>query len=229
MPRPMPRAEDRLFGSDDTLPDTKIVDFWSWAFGDLCDDDIKGWFAEWMVAKLLGIPSVRRVSWANSDLITSDGVRIEVKSTAYWQSWKLVDEFGHTRPGPTHKLPEDRAIGFGGLQARDARTTSKSSDPPTHKSDLYVFAFQHETNPECWDALDLKQWEFYILPVEEVRKFATKRIGLIALRSKQEPLTAPAFSKIGRKLIAEVASARGTVLASPSSPPEPRDVRGFHG
>ncbi|MEO6924167.1 MAG: hypothetical protein ABI142_10105, partial [Bryocella sp.] len=49
-----------------------IADFRQWAFSDLCDDDIKGWFAEWMVAKLLLIPITRRISWANSDLIVGD-------------------------------------------------------------------------------------------------------------------------------------------------------------
>jgi len=185
-----------------------VLDFWAWALGDLCDDDVKGWFAEWMVARLLGVPTARRISWANSDLITREGVRIEVKSTSYWQSWKLIDEFGWQRSEPTHKVPEDRAIGFGGLQARDALATSKGSDTVMHKSDLYVFALQHEKDQERWNALDLAQWEFYMLPVDEVRRFTTTRIGLLALRAKQAPLSAAALSQVGRRMIAEVAAHR---------------------
>ena len=214
MSRPMPGAGDCLFGSDDTPINAKVEAFWSWALGDLCDDDVKGWFAEWMVAKLLSIPSARRISWANSDLITPEGVRIEIKSTSYWQSWKLVDEYGQPRPRPTHKLPQDRAIGFGGLQARDARTTSCQSDPVTYKSDLYVFAFQHEKDESRWNALDLAQWEFYILAVEDVCTIPTKRIGLAALRAKQNPLTAIAFARLGREMISAVATRRRTAEMS---------------
>ena len=108
----MPRAQDRLFGADALPENGTVMEFWAWALGDLCDDDVKGWFAEWLVAKLLGIPTPRRVSWANSDLITPQGVRIEVKSSSYWQSWKLIDEFGHPLPEPTHKLPQDRTIAW---------------------------------------------------------------------------------------------------------------------
>src|ERR1700689_4726483 len=100
MARPTYEPKNGLVGAGVTLQDSSLSDFWSWAFGDLCDDDIKGIFAEWMVLKLLGIPSERRISWANSDIITKDGVRIEVKATSHWQSWKLLDESGALRVPP---------------------------------------------------------------------------------------------------------------------------------
>ena len=84
---------DSLLGAA-SLKNTTLVDFWQWAFSDLCDDDLKGIFAEWLVHKLLGIESLRRVSWANSDVVTSSPgrVRLEVKATSYWQSWKVIDQ-----------------------------------------------------------------------------------------------------------------------------------------
>jgi hypothetical protein len=45
-------AEVRLT-SDAQLTASTLLDFWRWAFSDLCDDDIKGIFAEWMVITLL--------------------------------------------------------------------------------------------------------------------------------------------------------------------------------
>jgi len=83
VPRPMYKAEDSVKGNAPVLQSASLVDFWTWAFSDLCDDDLKGIFAEWLVMKLLDIPSVRRLSWANSDIITPDGVRIEVKASSY--------------------------------------------------------------------------------------------------------------------------------------------------
>lgn len=44
--------------------------------------------AEFLVASAIGIPtSGVRDSWAAYDLITADGLKIEVKSAAYLQSW----------------------------------------------------------------------------------------------------------------------------------------------
>jgi len=210
MPRLIPTHNTRLFG-DEKLPlDANLLDFWTWAFGDLCDDDVKGIFAEWMVAKLLGIPTKRRVSWANSDLITPDQVRIEVKSSAYWQSWKLVDEFGESYPKPIRECRNEDSIGFAGLQARDARTVSQPTDLVTYKADLYVFAFENERDPDCWNALDLSQWEFYVFPAEQLRQFVTtKRIRLGTLREHQgAPLNAERFVEVAKRLIAEIAARR---------------------
>ena len=73
-------ATDSLYW-EPVLPNATVLDFWRWGFGDLSDDDVKGFFAEWLVHKLLGVNSVRRVSWANSDVITPGKTRIEVKAT----------------------------------------------------------------------------------------------------------------------------------------------------
>lgn len=114
MPRSTYLPDDTLTGSNTELQSASLLHFWKWAFSDLCDDDIKGIFAEWLVLKLLGIPSVRRVSWANSDIITPDGVRIEIKSTSYWQSWKLLDEMGVLRPTALHPISPKTQIRFAG-------------------------------------------------------------------------------------------------------------------
>lgn len=58
------------------------------------DDGTKGDFAEWLVARLLGL-SVEPggyISGGNYDFDAADGITIEVKSSSYWQSWKLYDE-----------------------------------------------------------------------------------------------------------------------------------------
>jgi len=187
------QKDDVLVGINEPLERSSLLDFWSWAFSDLCDDDIKGIFAEWMVLKLLGIPSTRRVSWANSDLITKSEVGIEVKSTSYWQSWKLIDGFGKVREIPSHPLPPDAKIAFHGLMARDSTDVSVSSDKQTFKSKLYVFAFQHEKDWHRWNAMDLSQWEFYLVPS---RKLKYGSISLPSLQSLNKgPYTAVEFQE----------------------------------
>ncbi len=52
--------EDSVVGLEDEQ--VRVRDFWRWAFSDLCDDDLKGWYAEWIVSILLGIRTERRRS-----------------------------------------------------------------------------------------------------------------------------------------------------------------------
>lgn len=207
MARPTYKARNVLIGAGVTVQDSPLSDFWSWAFGDLCDDDVKGIFAEWMVLRLLGIPSTRRISWANSDIITQNGVRIEVKASSYWQSWKLLDESGKPRVPPLYYPISSRRSGvtFAGLKARDAVTVPDPSTKATFKSDIYVFAFQHEEEPELWNAMDLSQWEFYVLPVKKLENLGWGSVPLKKLHSMQEPMDAPTFVAKARELIEKAA------------------------
>ena len=199
---PPPNPNDKLLTSE-RLPNTAVVDFWQWAYGDLMEDTVKGVFAEWIVHKLLGVHSPRRVSWANSDVITPTGVRFEIKSTAFWQSWKLRNERGNIEVKPKHSTPlDDRKIRFQGLKARDS-TSPAFSDPRTFKSHFYIFAFQNERNPSNWNALDLAQWEFYLVNVTELERLGWASISLATLRSKFQCLSAPELSEAGRKAIAD--------------------------
>ena len=206
MAHPTNKASDALIGADVAVQSSSLLDFWRWAFGDLCDDDIKGIFAEWMVLKLLGIPSERRISWANSDIITKDKVRIEVKASSYWQSWKLLDESGKPRVPPLYPISSNRPkIAFGGLNARDAVVVPDLSIKAAFKSDIYIFAFQREEKPELWNAMDLSQWEFYVLPAKKLEDVGWRSVSLQKLRSEQAPMDAPTFVVKARELIDEVA------------------------
>jgi len=197
---------DSVLG-DAQLSEATVVGFWQWAFGDLCDDDIKGIFAEWLVHKLLHIQTLRRCSWANSDIITPGGTRIEVKSTAYWQTWKFLNEYGELEETPKHKaLTDDNKIRFAGLMARDSTSTDWSKTP-TFKSDLYVFAFQSEKEIEKWNALDLNQWEFFLVSAAELSRLGWKSISLTTLRKQFGSLTATELASRGRMEIAQIEKA----------------------
>jgi hypothetical protein len=204
MPREYNKQDDVLSGSDVTLDNASLLDFWHWAFRDLCDDDIKGIFAEWMILKLLDLPGIRRISWANNDLVTTTGVTIEVKATAYWQSWKLLDAYGRILETPARPMSSEETIGFGGLTANDSEATNQADKARTYKSELYFFAFQNEKNPDVWNAMDLRQWEFYALRKSELT--GARSIKLKTLRAKFERLSAAGFAQKARGMIAEVES-----------------------
>lgn len=65
----------------------RLADFWSWACSDLANNTMRGLLAEYLVATALGAAAGTRTEWDTVDIRTSDGWRVEVKSTAYLQSW----------------------------------------------------------------------------------------------------------------------------------------------
>src|SRR5581483_6755257 len=158
MARSLNPSEITFTGDAQISARATFLEFWRWAFSDLCDDDLKGIFAEWMVGTLLGLPCSRRISWADSDIILPNGACIEVKATAVWQSWKLVNQDGSCKPLPKVALLDPAKIRFGGLQARP--TAEQWSGYRSFKSEFYVFCFHAETDPAAWDAWNLAQWEF---------------------------------------------------------------------
>lgn len=199
---------DTLLGAP-PLRNGTLVDFWQWAFSDLCDDDIKGIFAEWLVHKLLGVESRRRISWANNDVVTPNQVTLEVKTTSYWQSWKVIDEYGQPYAEPLYKVPaDDSKIRFSGLKARDSATPAGMSTAPALKSQLYVFAFQHEKDITRWNAMDLSQWEFYVLQAEELAQIGGRSVSIKALRTRCSPLTAAEFVTRANTLIKQLVARR---------------------
>ena len=84
--------------------DATVADFWRWAFSDLRDNTTRGILAEFLVAKAVGdrAPAADRMGQLRRQ--APDGTAIEVKCSAFLQSWtqkrhsELV--FGRlTRPG----------------------------------------------------------------------------------------------------------------------------------
>lgn len=150
-----------LSNIDGTIQDSTVLDFWKWTYSYLSNDPTKGEFAEWMVGKLLGLEMEPggRVEGLDWNLTSAEGVKIEVKAAAYWQAWKLRNNDGSWKPTPnieSNPFPPSTKIRFSGLYA--AETLPGPNGPkPSFKSDIYVFCFQHEKDPDRWDALDLSQ------------------------------------------------------------------------
>ena len=84
---------DRLTGGETfqfrhtTLP-VSVLDFWQWVASDLLDNALRGKLAEFLVGQALNCLEGKRKEWDAFDLVTAAGVKIEVKSAAYVQSWR---------------------------------------------------------------------------------------------------------------------------------------------
>lgn len=179
--RQVNKINDSLLIQGSEIKNSTLADFLMWAYSDLCDDVIKGIFAEWMVAKLLGIPTTRRYEWSNSDLFSTRGTKIEVKASSYWQSWKAISPDGTAKDLAKYPPQPDAKIRFSGLMAKDTIDHHKEKQG-RFKSDLYVFCFQNERNYEKWNAMNLSQWEFYLVPAKSL---TTKSVSLQWLKANR--------------------------------------------
>jgi len=129
---------------------TNLLSFWQWSVSDLISNTTRGRLAEYLVAYALGVADGVRVEWDAYDLRTASGIKVEVKSAAYLQSWQ------QTRPS---------TIIFGirptlGWEA-DTNTTGTELK---RQADMYVFALLAHHDKATLDPLNVAQWQFYVLP-----------------------------------------------------------------
>lgn len=160
-----------LFNRDGADLGFALLDFWQWSVSDLVSNTTRGRLAEYIVARALGIPTDGvRDEWATFDLQTPSGIKVEVKSAAFVQSW-------HQR-----KLS---AISFMTplTRAWDPDTNQQSRDARRH-ADVYVFALLTHRDKRAIDPLNIAQWEFFVVPrkVLDARKRSQHSITLKSLR-----------------------------------------------
>ena len=68
----------------------RLIDYWRWSGSELMNNTTRGILAEFLVAAALGLHKEPREEWKEYDLCTKSGTTIEVKSSAYVQSWKQL-------------------------------------------------------------------------------------------------------------------------------------------
>ena len=150
-----------------------LGDYWQWSSSSVLDNTERGIVAEFLVANALGLTQEPRVEWGSHDLETSSGIRIEVKSAAYLQSWRQKKR---------------SAIQFGIARTKEAwdpaTGESRTHDPPKRIADIYVFCLLKHENKATVDPLDTDQWEFYVVPTSVIdkEKPCSKTIGLRPLQ-----------------------------------------------
>ena len=148
-----------------------ILEFWRWSGSDLLTNTNRGVLAEFLVGVALGAVGGVRREWTAYDLLTDDGIKVEVKSSAYVQSW-WQDELSTIR-----------------FDIRPARgwdpATNLLADEPARHAEVYVFCLFATEDRDAADPLDLSQWTFFVLPTAtldtQVSEQAT--IGLNPLRA----------------------------------------------
>ena len=135
------------------LPHT-MLDFWRWSASDLVNNALRGKLAEFIVAQAVGLTAKPRVEWESYDLMSISGIRIEVKSSAYLQSWyhkKLSSIKFMIRP----------TFGW------DV-TTNRYEIESKRQSDIYVFCLLSHQDKQTLDPLNMDQWSFFVLATSQL-------------------------------------------------------------
>ena len=171
----MPAPAQLLEGSDSVEgANTTVLDFWRWGFSDLRDNVTRGVFAEFLVALALGRTETRRKAWDNYDVLTSAGIRVEVKASGYLQSWAQAK---HSQ------------LSFGRVAARSwDENTNEFGAGPEVRADVFVFAVQTCKDPAAYDALNIGQWEFYVVHAQHVRECGHKNVSIMWVRRYAQPV-----------------------------------------
>ncbi len=174
-PKPL---QPKTFFTHKGEPDSfSVLDFWIWAASDILNNTLRGMVAEYIVGQATEACAPVRVEWAPVDITTPEGIKIEVKSAAYLQSW-------------SQKRPS--AISFRIAKTRPwDRKTNQYEKTRVRSADVYVFCVLTHRDGRTIKPLELTQWKFYVLPTstldstlgdqKTVSLSRLKKLGAVAL------------------------------------------------
>jgi hypothetical protein len=127
----------------------RLLEFWQWSTSNLLTNTTRGILAEFIVATDLGVDGILQNDWESYDLTSKNGIKIEIKASAYIQTWhqaKLSKIIYSIKP----------TTGWNPV-------TNKFEGTPQRHSDYYIFCLLHHKDQKTINPLDLDQWTFYIL------------------------------------------------------------------
>ncbi|MFD0049429.1 hypothetical protein ACFVHQ_08865 [Actinomycetes bacterium NPDC127524] len=165
----MKKNGEERFLLRNTETDMRLLEFWQWNQSNLLSNALRGTLAEFIVAKAVTATNKIRIEWDAFDLLTPAGIKIEVKSAAYLQSWQQT---------------KNSNISFGIASAKGWEASTNTYATEIKRSaDVYVFCLLNEKDRSVVNPLNLDQWEFFVLSTEQINqeKGNQKTIGLNSL------------------------------------------------
>ncbi len=143
----MKTGKEPFIFNGENLP-INVLSFWQWSTSELLGNALRGILAEFIVASTMDVLNSPREEWDAYDLITKNGLKIEVKSSAYLQSWKQK---------------ELSKISFGIQPTVTWDENNERTSESKRQADVYVFCLLAHKDKDTVNPLDLSQWEFYVL------------------------------------------------------------------
>jgi len=177
-------AEEKFRDGSNNL-DFNLLSFWQWSSSDIVSNSTRGILAEYIVGKALECikDDDIRDEWGAYDLITQGGLRIEVKSAAYVQSWQ---QSGLSKI--SFKVP--KTFGWD-------KETNKFDKEKKRQADVYVFALLSHKDKKTVNPLDISQWKFFVLPTKvlDERERSQHSITLLSLKKLTDSVS---FFELGQ-------------------------------
>lgn len=171
-----PKTGTEKLTDRETETEYNLLDFWRWSVSDILSNATRGRFAEFIVGTAIGInPLELRDEWDAFDLLSETGIKIEVKSAAYIQSW--------------HQNQISK-ISFSIRKARawDSADGKTRGEAKRH-ADVYVLCHLKHVDSDTIDPLKMEQWDFYVLSTFKLDNYERSQssITLNSLRRLSEP------------------------------------------
>lgn len=165
------KTGDEPFEFDGSSLPVSLLSFWQWSASDIVGNAMRGILAEYIVASSVGMNSGTRTEWDAFDINTPEGIKVEVKSGAYIQSWE-------------QKKHSNIQFSIRPTQGWDSETNGRSSEV-CRQADVYVFCLLKHKDQTSINPLNLDQWTFYVLPTNTLNQSvgAQKTITLNSLES----------------------------------------------
>jgi len=161
-----------------------LLNFWKWSVSDILSNSIRGRFAEFIVATATEVDlNIVRNEWDAYDLLTPDGIKLEIKSAAYLQTWQQIS-FSKI----TFSTKPARSWDF---------VTNKRSEVALRHADVYVFCLLKHQVRESVDPLNLDHWDFYVLSTAELNNY-TRSQHSITLKSLQRLAEVLIYDDLGK-------------------------------
>ena len=196
---PKTQSGDEPFRAGEETLGFTLQDYWRWSRSDLMGNAARGVMAEYLVAKALGVTQDPREEWGEFDVEVPGCGTIEVKSSAHIQSWKQQDY---------SKISFDIAKRKSAWNPKTGNY--RELDPPERIADVYVFCLLKHKCQETIDPLDVKQWEFFVVPrskLDHGHHRDNNKIGLNPLSRLAKPI---AYHELRDQVNRAIAVQRGS-------------------
>lgn len=124
------------------------TEFWKYAYSNFKDNTIRSALAEYIVASAVNVYTPPETGWEAYDILTNDGIKVEVKASGYVQAWE------HNKHStPTYDIEKKH----------DSHLNQQNGKKSRH-ADVYVFCLHNEKDKVKADPLQADQWVFYVVP-----------------------------------------------------------------
>ncbi|MCT4587768.1 MAG: hypothetical protein N4A71_08100 [Carboxylicivirga sp.] len=147
------------------------INFWEYAYSNLIDNRNRAALAEYIVAEAMQATNTPETSWESYDILSPEGIKIEVKCSGFVQSWKQ-----NKLSSPSFDIK--KKYGWKG-------DTNEWDGILDRQADVYVFCLHTETDKDNLKPLASDSWRFYVVATSVINEKLPehKSVGISTIES----------------------------------------------